>query len=205
MNLWALVPIKPFHAAKTRLRSVLSDSERLEMSKALFQKTMLVLEQVEGIVGIAVVSAERVACSAFQKPCLWIEEAGVYGLNAALHLATIALQSAGAEGLLIIPADLPLLDKDSIENMIQRATIGDGMVIAPDRRRDGTNALLVKPPGLITYAFGAHSFARHVMAAQKNNIDPCIVENEILALDLDIPEDLALFQKTISVPAFYPT
>lgn len=205
MNLWALVPLKPFHAAKTRLRTVLNNQERMEMSKALFQKTMSVLEQLDGITGIAVVSAEQVEYQAVNKRYLWIDEGGAYGLNAALNLATLSLQAAGAEGVLIIPADLPLLDQAALSEIISQASQGGCMAIAPDRRRDGTNALLVSPPGLITYFFGAHSFARHVMAAQKVSLEPRIVENEILALDLDIPDDLAMLQKTISVPAFSPT
>jgi 2-phospho-L-lactate guanylyltransferase (CobY/MobA/RfbA family) len=73
------------------------------------------------------------------------------------------------------------------------ARIGEPPVVvaAPDRHRDGTNALLVCPAGLIEYEFGQGSFQRHCDRAIKAGARLEICEFPSLALDLDRPEDLA--------------
>jgi 2-phospho-L-lactate guanylyltransferase (CobY/MobA/RfbA family) len=64
------------------------------------------------------------------------------------------------------------------------------VVIAPDRKRQGTNALLCSPPGLIEYAFGRDSYARHQARARRASarLEICVLPE--LELDLDSPEDL---------------
>ena len=73
------------------------------------------------------------------------------------------------------------------------------VAIAPDRHNEGTNALLVCPPGLIRYAYGIGSFARHCELARQAGARLEIVHRPGLALDLDLPEDLDLFN-SFSIP-----
>ncbi len=63
-------------------------------------------------------------------------------------------------------------------------------VIAPDRRREGTNALLLRPPGALAYHFGPDSFARHCQEARQRGLRLEVCERPGLALDIDLPEDL---------------
>jgi 2-phospho-L-lactate guanylyltransferase len=97
--------------------------------------------------------------------------------------------------VLILPADLPLLARDDILTLIERATNPPVVVIAPDRHEKGTNALLMSPAGLIEYDFGEGSFQRHCKRAQKAGARLEIVNLPSFALDLDLPEDLALLEK----------
>lgn len=69
------------------------------------------------------------------------------------------------------------------------------MVIAPDRRGKGTNALLLSPANLIEYDFGGDSFDRHCNRARKAGARLEIVNLPSLGLDLDLPEDLALVRQ----------
>ncbi len=203
---WALVPIKPFSDSKTRLRSILTDVERYEISRTLFQNTMRVLNQIKSIQGIAVVSVERAesaACGEIHSPVTWIIERNPQGLNAALHQATLELQADGVEEIMILPADLPLLTREAVNALIDcRSSVPDGVIITPDHRRDGTNALVVSPPGAIPYFFGPHSFARHVMYAQKKGLNLTIFENEALSFDLDLPDDLFMIKKAMPNSVF---
>jgi 2-phospho-L-lactate guanylyltransferase len=68
-------------------------------------------------------------------------------------------------------------------------------VIAPDRRKEGTNGLLISPAGLIDYQFGLNSFQKHIEQAQKYHIQVEVCEHSSLELDLDLPEDLDLLSK----------
>ena len=66
------------------------------------------------------------------------------------------------------------------------------VVVAPDRKKEGTNALLVCPAGLIEYDYGLNSFERHCLAAEAAGARLEICELPSLALDMDVPEDLEL-------------
>jgi 2-phospho-L-lactate guanylyltransferase (CobY/MobA/RfbA family) len=74
-------------------------------------------------------------------------------------------------------------------------------VIAPDRHKKGTNALLISPSGLIDYDFGEDSFERHCELAKEAGARLEIVDLPTLGLDLDKPEDLEIvreLEKTIT-------
>lgn len=69
------------------------------------------------------------------------------------------------------------------------------LIISPDRRMSGTNMLIVSPPDLIEFSFGPGSFERHVRQAQSKGSDIEVYQLESLGLDIDLPEDLDLYQK----------
>jgi len=71
------------------------------------------------------------------------------------------------------------------------------VVITPDRHKEGTNALLVSPAGLIEYDYGENSFERHCEQAREAGARLEICELLSIELDLDLPEDLELVAKEI--------
>jgi 2-phospho-L-lactate guanylyltransferase (CobY/MobA/RfbA family) len=83
--------------------------------------------------------------------------------------------------------------------MLDAAVNGPVVAINPDRHKKGTNALLVSPTGLIKYAFGEDSFQVHCQRAQAAGARLEILDHPGLALDLDLPEDLALIQQEMQV------
>ena len=93
-------------------------------------------------------------------------------------------------GVLVLPADLPLMTREDVLALVERATKPPVVVIAPDRREEGTNALLICPAGLIEYDFGPGSYKRHCERARKAGARLEVVNLPSLSLDLDLPEDL---------------
>ena len=81
--------------------------------------------------------------------------------------------------------------------MLERVNEPPVVVVAPDRRHQGTNALLVCPAGLIEYDFGPGSFQRHCERARQVGARLEILELPSLALDMDLPEDLDLVGDTL--------
>jgi 2-phospho-L-lactate guanylyltransferase len=63
------------------------------------------------------------------------------------------------------------------------------MVIAPDRRGTGTNALLVSH--CCEFRFGERSYARHLLLAAERGWTAVVVSRPELAFDLDTPADFA--------------
>ena len=116
-------------------------------------------------------------------------------MNTALRRATLVAKAYAIQGVLILPADLPLLNSRDIQTLIQHSENPPVVVIAPDLRHDGTNALLVCPAGLIQYAYGPGSFKRHCDQAVQAGIRLEICELPSIGLDLDLPEDLELLHE----------
>ena len=83
--------------------------------------------------------------------------------------------------------------------MLESAHDPPVVVVAPDRHRQGTNALLVCPVGLIDYDFGPGSFERHCERARQAGARLEVVDLLSLALDVDIPEDLDLVSQELEV------
>ena len=101
--------------------------------------------------------------------------------------------------MLILPADLPLLERASLDRLLDAAdaalAAGSGrplVAIAPSDARDGTNGLLLFPTDVIEPAFGAGSFEAHVRAAAAADATLQVVTDAGLGFDLDTPEDLEM-------------
>lgn len=191
MTLWAIVPVKPLRTAKSRLSAVLTRDEREILSQQMLINTLDLLREVKEIERTLVVSRDTKALSIARKHgARTVTENGAPELNNALARATVVAQQYDISGVLVIPADLPLMRIDDVENLISKATDPPVVVIAPDRHGRGTNALLSSPPSLIEYDFGTDSFERHVARAKASGVRIVICKNPSIGLDVDLPEDL---------------
>jgi 2-phospho-L-lactate guanylyltransferase len=204
MTLWAIVPVKPLRRGKSRLAGVLTQDERTDLNQKLLIHTVDTLSALPEIEHILVVSRDPAALAvARDHGARTVLENGAPHLNIALARATFVAQNYITRGILIVPADLPLITPEDVRAMLDRAKAPPVVVVAPDRHRKGTNALLVCPVGLIDYDFGPDSFQRHCNRALEAGARLEICELPSLALDVDMPEDLdiveAEFLRSLSV------
>jgi 2-phospho-L-lactate/phosphoenolpyruvate guanylyltransferase len=196
MSLWAIVPVKPLKRGKSRLAGILTEEERTQLNQDLLERTLKTLSQLKELDQVLVVSRDPHALTiARNYGAKTVQEDGQPHLNTALTRATVMAQLHSPHGVLVLPADLPLLTPDDVLALIDRAVRPPVVVIAPDRHRKGTNALLMVPPSLIEYDFGEGSFERHCERARQAGAKLEIVELPSLALDLDLPEDLEMVRK----------
>lgn len=196
MTLWAIVPVKPLRRGKSRLAGSMTDDERAELNRMLLERTLRTLIDLREVEEVLVVSRDSSALAiARELGARTVQEDGAPTLNTALKRATVVAQVYASRGVLVIPADLPLLSRDDILTLLQHAQNPPVVVIAPDRRENGTNALLLSPANLIEYDFGGDSFRRHCERARKAGARLEIVKLPSLGLDLDLPEDLELVRK----------
>jgi 2-phospho-L-lactate guanylyltransferase len=107
---------------------------------------------------------------------------GSGGLNAALALAAAGL--AGAGGLLVVAADLPLASAAGFGRVLEAAEAAP-VVVVPSHDGDGTNVLAWREPGSFAPRFGPDSAARHLSVPGAVRVD-----DRGLALDVDTVEDL---------------
>lgn len=194
MNIWAIVPVKPFNRAKSRLADALEPEQRELLAMRLLERTVRMLVPLARIQGVLVISRDTKALSMVRE---WgaqtVQESGTPELNNALYRATHAVRAWGAQAVLVVPADLPLLVADDIEEVVSLGRYQNSVVIAPDRHEHGTNLLLVRPPGLIPYSFGEDSFATHQRLATEVGATIRIYRSNQVALDLDTPADLLYY------------
>jgi 2-phospho-L-lactate guanylyltransferase len=201
MSIWAIVPVKPFSQAKSRLATALKAEAREALAEKLFRHGLSVLQECSELRGVLVVSRDTKALAiARDYKANTLQERESSDLNTALTRAAEVIQLQNAEGILIVPADLPLYTRDDIEEILRQGRYGDVLVIAPDRREDGTNAMLIKPPSSIPFAFGIGSFQRHLALAAQAEVATKIVRREGLALDLDTPDDWAYYNSQSGEP-----
>ena len=190
MKLWLLVPVKPFQQGKSRLTEVLAVNERVALNQAMLAHVLASAQAAEVLAGILVVSRDQAALAQAEAAGVIIVREQGQDLNGALSQAAQVAIAQGAEAVLVLPADLPLLTADDIRQLYLLGQAQTGIVItrSPD---GGTNALLVRPPGAIEFAFGPASFARHTQLAQSAGVLVQTYTSPTLALDVDWPEDLA--------------
>ncbi|MEL6526942.1 MAG: hypothetical protein AAFQ07_14655, partial [Chloroflexota bacterium] len=80
-----------------------------------------------------------------------------------------------------------------IQKMADLCHFGPKVIIASDKDAEGTNALLMRPAGLMPVMFGEQSYERHVVAAKLAGADVETYASETIELDIDVPADLAIY------------
>ncbi len=194
MNVWAIVPVKPLSRAKSRLGDVMTPDDREELATRLLKRTMRLLLSLSSIQGVLVISRDSRALAMVRDlGAQTVQESGTPELNNALMRATHILKAWGANASIIVPADIPLLKRDDIEAVLNLGRYQNSVVLVPDRHEQGTNLMLMRPPGLIPYAYGEHSFNAHQQLAHQFGASVQIYHSERVGLDLDTADDLRAY------------
>ena len=198
MSLWAIIPVKPLKNAKSRLSPVLTPEQRFELAQAMLRHVLSVTTTIQQVTGVMVISRDTKALAiAREMGAKTLQEGAMSNLNPALMRATMVVKSWRADAVLVLPADLPFIKAEDIRGLIKLA-VARSIVIATDKARDGTNALLVQPPGAIEFAYGSGSFERHIRSAEAAGLQVTTYLSDRLALDIDLPADLETYQRILA-------
>jgi 2-phospho-L-lactate guanylyltransferase len=57
----------------------------------------------------------------------------------------------------------------------------------------GSNTVICSPPDAVPLRFGDNSYYPHLDAARRCNIEPTVIHQPGIAMDIDHPADLAMF------------
>jgi 2-phospho-L-lactate guanylyltransferase len=200
MNIVAVVPVKDLRGTKSRLKPILDPGARAGLTVYMMGRVVAALREA-GVDNVCVVSPDRIvleeATERGAEPLLQESR----GLNPALEEGRRWALARGASVLLVLPADLPLLDAEDVRAVLRCAREGPSVTISPDGAHAGTNALLIRPPDALPFVFGPDSYEHHLRAARERGLDVQICERPHLCFDLDTAEDLAsLDQKKVRRP-----
>jgi len=202
-RLVAIVPVGALDAAKSRLGESLDAEERRELAIRLLERTIAAATGTPAIAETLVVTPDDevrvIALAAGARP---IRQRGA-GLIGGLEQARDEAVAGGADAILVLPIDLPLVSPGAIASIVQPhlAQKADDdrplVVLVPDRHGRGTNALLLAPPDAIGFCFGGDSRAAHASNARASGARLVELPDGPLALDLDTPEDLLLVERLV--------
>src|SRR5829696_9433525 len=118
-NLWAVVPVKLFDDTKQRLMPVLAADERAALARAMLEDVLAVLMRVAALAGVLVITRDADAAAIARKAgALVLDDVQNAGTTAAVTQAARHLAAARRGGMLVIPADLPLITPSDIESIV---------------------------------------------------------------------------------------
>jgi 2-phospho-L-lactate guanylyltransferase len=184
-----LVPVKKLANAKQRLASLLDQSTRTQLAQAMLSDVLEMLNGWAEHPEVTVVSSDRYATDLAHKLGFQVMADANKGETEAIAIATQACIERGIDDVLVLPADIPLIQGWELEKIFATAP-NEGSVLVPSADRRGTNAAWRRPAGLFPLRFGNDSFVPHLAAARASR-KPCVVFTlPGIALDIDNPADL---------------
>ena len=204
MKTFAIVPVKRFENAKTRLSSMLDTEDRIRLSSLMLEDTLQILSVAPPLTQVIIVSADKRADEiATKHGAKFLPEEKEKGVNSAVALADgYCIEKEAADATIVIPHDLPLLDSIVISKACELAEKESTcIVICPSVRYDGTNMLLRKPPSVIGTFYETDSYNTHVRTAIKLGIPVKPLLSKSLMYDIDTPEDALQLIKEENVAA----
>jgi 2-phospho-L-lactate/phosphoenolpyruvate guanylyltransferase len=195
----AIVPVKRFAEAKRRLAAGLDDERREALVEAMLEDTLEAIAGARSIGSTIVVTgdprAQEIVAGGEVGEVLPdpTDEGHVTAALAGIARAEVD----GAECVVLLPGDCPLLDPKELDRLLTGVP-ASYVAIVPDRHGSGTNALVLSPPSAIEPSFGEDSRARHVAAAREAGVPFAVEELSSLALDLDTPADVVALTRVLA-------
>ena len=199
---WVVIPFRGIESAKSRLAGSLSDAARRHIARAMFQHVLNVSCTAVGAKRVMVVTPSGTAARMAKLSGASVLREQEPGLNEAVTRACSLLRSRGNSTATIVASDLPLIGPDHITMLTTRARMGC-VGIARDKSGEGTNAVALPLGARFQFAFGEHSFFRH-LRQRSPTLPVTIIRDRALAADVDIPEDLVLLDEPGSLATLPP-
>jgi 2-phospho-L-lactate guanylyltransferase len=198
----AIVPIGALENAKSRLGGSLDAEERRDLVDAMIERTLGATTATPAIAETLVVSPDREALAQADRLGARTMHQRGQGLNAGIREARDDAIAGGADAVMIVPIDLPLVSPAALAQLVAPlGVVGQRplVVLAPDRHHRGTNGLLLAPPDAIEPSFGGDSRAAHEACARDAGARYVELDGP-LSLDLDTPDDLLLVESLVDDP-----
>ena len=204
MECWAIIPVKPFRAGKSRLAGLLGTDDRAALNRRLFGCVLTATLGAFKPERIVIVTADTLLLPLMRGQELHALQDTGGGLNAALNLACRLAVDSGARAVAVLPSDLPRVTADDVKALVEKLSPAPCCVIAPDQQEHGTNALALTPPEPEFFRFGPDSFQAHLDVAKARGMKTRILRRPGLAHDLDTPDEYQRYARKHLAPSGAP-
>ncbi len=192
MSAFIIIPVKRLEMAKSRLSPLLSINERKQFCLEMLKDVLTAVKTANYIHRTVVMSMDETALQVAKTFDAIPFIQNKLGLNQAILEVINWCIERGVSSTLILPADIPLVTSLDL-NRIYSLGKNSGIVISPSRNGEGTNALLLTPPNVISTFYGQDSFRKHIEEASTQGTSIHIFRSLRVALDIDTVEDLIAF------------
>lgn len=191
MITWAVIPVKPLHKGKSRLRETMPRLALYAFNRLLFLHSLEIAMACPEIDRILVVSRDpKVLLLAAAMGCATLLEQPPRRLNSAVRQAQAFIREQGGGSMLVLPVDLTQILETDLRLFLEEREEGTLGMLVPDQAQQGTNAIYLQPADLISPQFGQSSFQKHTQAILDAGAGLKIVLNQRMMHDLDTPADL---------------
>ena len=189
MKIAAIIPVKSFSNAKTRLQL---PSEKIEdLCKIMLEEILQVLFISPKIEKIIMVTKEEKAIEIGKKfNTITIIDEKENGVNQAVALADKYLLENNFNASIVFPQDIPYIKTQDIDFMLNYQMHPNFAIIVPSRKFDGTNALARMPVDLMKTHYDDDSYRNHMNAAKEHTLNVAMVFVKRIMWDVDDHEDL---------------
>ena len=189
MKIAAVIPVKTFSSAKTRLQLPTEKVE--ELCKIMLEEILQVISTSPKIEKIVLVTKEQKAIEMGQKfNTITIIDEKEEGVNQAVSLADKYLLENNFNASIVFPQDIPLIKTEDVDFMLRHQLHPNFAIIIPSRKFDGTNALVRMPVDLMKTHYDDNSYRKHMLTAKEHTMNVAMVFVKRIMLDVDSQEDL---------------
>ena len=197
MKTWVVVLIKDFDSAKQRLRPAMGARSRRALARRNAQRAVEAASGGDHL--LVVTGSDEVAEMATGWGAEVLVEPREEGQNGVARRGINRAVEKGAEAVLVLSSDLPLVTAKAVRDMLDAGGrhASPVVVAAPAIGRGGTNALYLRPAEAIGLHFGDDSLAKFRDDAESRGVRFVIHHSDAMALDLDEPSDLARLSRAV--------
>ena len=201
MKIAAIIPVKTFSKAKTRLS--LSPDKRDLVCRLMLEEVVHTISNTKSIEEIIIVSKDEEAfklCKKFNvKEIFDSDESGV---NHAVSLADNYLENSDYSASIVFPQDIPFMQSEDIDSLLRFTKSPKSVLVVPSRQFDGTNALLRMPVNLMETHYDEDSYKIHLEVGKSLTLNTSLIFLRRIMLDVDNQEDLDFLLSQNDKPAF---
>jgi 2-phospho-L-lactate guanylyltransferase len=197
VNTWVVVLIKDFSSAKQRLQPVLGPRSRRALARRNAELAVRAASAGDHVLVVA--GSEQVAELAKKWGAEVLVEPRPEGQNVAARRGINRAIEQGADAVLLLSSDLPLVTADAVRELLEAAVRLKSPVAmaAAAVGRGGTNALYLRPPDAIGLHFGDDSLAKFRHETEAKGVGFVVHLSDAMALDVDEPADLARLRRAV--------
>jgi 2-phospho-L-lactate guanylyltransferase len=193
-DIWAIVPVKELDGAKQRLSAALTPAQRSALAEIMVGEVLEAIAASRRLAGLVVVTLDPAITAFAQRLGARIVTDGARdGHTGSVTAAARLLAREGCGGMMAMPGDIPAVTADEVDAVIAAHRAAPAFTISPAHDDLGSNAIVCSPPDGVPLRFGEDSFFPHLDAARRCGIEPTVIRQPGIAMDIDNPVDLAAF------------
>ena len=193
-DIWAVIPVKEFDGAKHRLSRLLSPEQRRRLAETMLTDVLDAVAGSRRLAGVLIVTLDPHATALGAKIGARVRTDGARdGHTGSVNAGRRILASEGRGGMITMPGDIPAVRAGEIDAVLSAHLAAPSFTISPAHDDLGSNAVVCSPPELVPLRFGDNSYVPHLDAARRQGIEPTVIRQPGIAVDIDHPVDLALF------------